>query len=104
MRWITGFGSCKQGNMKKSVAPIKRLMSASQSHPLSQYSSCAIGVGELELSHLTDVDSLTFLDLEECAMFTKSERRLVEILTLDHSFCTPKVWPWRNDGANCSEY
>jgi hypothetical protein len=53
-------------------------MSEPQSHPLSQDSSCAIGVGELELTHLTDVDSLTFLDLAECAMFTKSERRLVK--------------------------
>lgn len=79
-------------------------MSEPQTHPLSQDSSCAIGVGKLELSHLTDVDSLTFLDLEECAMFTKSEHRLVEILTLNHSFCTQKVWPWRNDGTNCSKY
>jgi hypothetical protein len=65
-------------------------MSEPQSHPLFQDSSCAIGVGELELSHLTDVDSSTFLDLEECAMFIKSERRLVENLTFDHSFCTQR--------------
>lgn len=61
------------------VAPIKRLMYEPQSYPLSQDSSCAIGVGELELAHLTDVDSLTFLGLAECAMFTKSERRLVKV-------------------------
>ena len=86
------------------MAPIKRLISERQSHPFSQDSSCAIGVGELELTHLTDIDLLTFLDLEECAMFTKSERHLVKILSLDHSSCAPKVWPWRNDGMKCSKY
>jgi len=39
------------------------------------------------------------IDLAECAMFTKSEHRLVEILPFDHSFCAREVWPWRNDGT-----